>query len=46
MKGRFGWLLIIWVYKINDRGAYNIDSVSCVCAYFKLHGLNLHRSLS
>ena len=36
MKGHFSWLLTVWVYKINDRGANNIDSVSCVRTYLQV----------
>ena len=35
MKDHFSWLLTVWVYKINDHGPNNIDSVSCVHTYFQ-----------
>ena len=36
MEGHLGGLLAIWVYEINDHGANNIDSVSCVRTYFQV----------
>ena len=36
MEGHLGWLLGIWVHEINDRGANNIDSVSCVHTYLQI----------